>query len=102
MNLFVLFLIRLFGASENETSHAFNFDAHLVLNLPVPNVHQNFGFTPLHVCATIMYTLWWSFIEEPSLETSGFSLYFSGSCIPINPELSYYCHYLVPALAKTV
>ena len=55
MNLFVLFLIRLFGASENETSRAFNFDVHLVLNLPVPNVHQNFGFTPLHVCATIMY-----------------------------------------------
>ena len=32
--------------------------------------------------------------QEPSLETSKFSLYFSGSCIPINSNLSYYCHYL--------
>jgi hypothetical protein len=28
-------------------------------------------------------------VEAPSLETSKFSLYFSGSCIPINPKLSY-------------
>jgi hypothetical protein len=28
-------------------------------------------------------------VEEPSLETSKFSLYFSCSCIPINPKLSY-------------
>jgi hypothetical protein len=27
--------------------------------------------------------------EEPSLETSKFSLYFPGSCIPINPKLHY-------------
>ena len=27
-------------------------------------------------------------VEAPSLETSKFSLYFSGSCIPINPKLS--------------
>ena len=27
--------------------------------------------------------------DESSLETSKFSLYFSGSCIPINPKLSY-------------
>jgi hypothetical protein len=32
--------------------------------------------------------------EVPSLKTSKFSLYFSGSCIPINPKLSHYCHYL--------
>jgi hypothetical protein len=28
-------------------------------------------------------------VEVPSLETSKFSLYFSGSCIPINAKLSY-------------
>ena len=28
-------------------------------------------------------------VEAPSLETSKFSLYFSGSCIAINPKLSY-------------
>jgi hypothetical protein len=28
-------------------------------------------------------------VEAPSLETSKFSLYFSDSCIPINPKLSY-------------
>ena len=28
-------------------------------------------------------------VEAPSLETSKFSLYFSGSCIPTNPKLSY-------------
>ena len=28
-------------------------------------------------------------VEAPSLETSKFSLYFSGSCIPINPKLSH-------------
>jgi hypothetical protein len=28
-------------------------------------------------------------VEAPSLETSKFSLYFSGSCIPINQKLSY-------------
>jgi hypothetical protein len=28
-------------------------------------------------------------VEAPSLETSKFSLYFSGSCIPVNPKLSY-------------
>ena len=27
-------------------------------------------------------------VEAPSLEMSKFSLYFSGSCIPINPNLS--------------
>ena len=27
-------------------------------------------------------------VEAPSLETSKLSLYFSGSCIPINPKLS--------------
>ena len=27
-------------------------------------------------------------VEPPSLEMSKFSLYFSGSCIPINPKLS--------------
>ena len=32
--------------------------------------------------------------EVPSLETSKFSLYFSGSCIPINPKFSYYWNYL--------
>ena len=36
------------------------------------------------------------FVEEegPSLEMSKFSLYFLGSCIPINLTFSYYCHYL--------
>ena len=28
-------------------------------------------------------------VEAPSLETSKFSMYFSGSSIPINPKLSY-------------
>ena len=28
-------------------------------------------------------------VEAPSLQTSKFSLYFSCSCIPINPKLSY-------------
>jgi hypothetical protein len=28
-------------------------------------------------------------VEAPSLETSKFSLYFSGSCIPTNPKLWY-------------
>jgi hypothetical protein len=28
-------------------------------------------------------------VETPSLETSKFSLYFSGSCIPANPKVSY-------------
>jgi hypothetical protein len=28
-------------------------------------------------------------VEAPSLETSKFSLYFSCSCIPVNPKLSY-------------
>jgi hypothetical protein len=32
--------------------------------------------------------------EDTSLETSKFSLYFSGSCIHINPKFSYYCHNL--------
>jgi hypothetical protein len=27
-----------------------------------------------------------------------FSLYFSGSCIPINPKLSYYCQLAIPKL----
>ena len=35
--------------------------------------------------------------EGPSLETSKFSLYFSGSCIPINPKLS-----TIPSLAYTI
>ena len=32
--------------------------------------------------------------EDPSVETSKFSLYFSGSCIPINRKLFYFWHYL--------
>jgi hypothetical protein len=38
-----------------------------------------------------------------SIETSKFSLYFSGSCIPINPKLScYYWHYLYTIHWQTV
>jgi hypothetical protein len=32
-----------------------------------------------------------SYFPMKGLETSKFSLYFSGSCIPITPNLSYYC-----------
>ena len=48
-------------------------------------------YTPVRIMEEIIFSIQTLTVqvEVPSLETSKFSLSFSGSCIPINPKLSY-------------
>ena len=53
-------------------------------------MNESFGLIGIQLKGQVLYiqTLI-AQVEAPSLETSKFSLYFSGSCIPINPKLSH-------------
>jgi hypothetical protein len=57
----------------------------LIFQTPLPPARTSFVNGPLEL---IIVQICMTF-EVPSLITSKFSLYFSGSCIPINPKLSF-------------